>query len=91
MKSAVLNHINEKLTIRTKCGRENTQATGMTLTLRGLSSKTDSRTWKSFNRSQIIMFGPYSEYTVSGLLFALEKIVVSKFAQIYLSVFVVVV
>lgn len=46
-----LNHTNGKMTGRENCA----QAIGMTVTLRGLWRKVDSRTWESFTRSGLIL------------------------------------
>ncbi len=53
--------LNAKLTGRKNLGRKGAQATGMTASLRILSSKADSNTWESFTRSQLKLESVHQE------------------------------
>ncbi len=53
--------LNAKLTGRKKLGRKCAQATGMTASLRILSSKADSNTWESFTRSELKLESVHQE------------------------------
>ncbi len=53
--------LNTKLTGRKKLDRKCAQATGMTASLRILSSKADSNTWESFTRSELKLESVHQE------------------------------
>ncbi len=53
--------LNAKLIGRKKLGRKCAQATGMTASLRILSSKADSNTWESFTRSELKLESVHQE------------------------------
>ncbi len=60
-RSAVSKHINAKLTGRKNWVGKCAQATGMTASLRILSSKADSNTWESFTRSELKLESVHQE------------------------------
>ncbi len=53
--------LNAKLTGRKKLGCKGAQTTGMTASLRILSSKADSNTWESFTRSELKLESVHQE------------------------------
>ncbi len=53
--------LNAKLTGRKNLGRKGAQATGMTASLRILSSKADSNTWESFTKSGLKLESVHQE------------------------------
>ncbi len=61
LQSAVSKHINAKLTGRKNWVGKGAQATGMTASLRILSSKADSNTWESFTRSGLKLESVHQE------------------------------
>ncbi len=65
LQSAVSKHLNAKLTEERIWVGKGAQATGMTASLRILSSKADSNTWESFTRSGLKLDSGASRVTMS--------------------------
>ncbi len=62
--SAVSKHIQCKVDWKEEIGRKCAQATGMTASLRILSSKADSNTLESFTRSELKLESVHQEVTM---------------------------